>query len=279
MFSGGRMVMEVPGTVSQNGPTGPVIKVDGLRVVRGKSGPNPITIVDGVSLAASRGERLAIVGPSGCGKTISLNVIAGLETFTSGSVSVNGELPRPGQAGVSYAFARDALLPWRTAVQNVELSLEIRGTGHRKERRALAMEALERVHLADFAGAYRAQLSQGMRQRVALARTFVTKPSVLLLDEPFAALDAHTRIAMADMLAELLEQVRCTVVLVTHDVAEAIAIADRVVVFSSRPARVLREYDTGFDQAKSGTQLRGERQFQELYAEIVNQLPGGGLAR
>jgi len=163
----------------------------------------PLRVMDEITLQVEPGEFVAVVGPSGCGKTMFLNAVAGLDRFGSGELRVRGSAPRAGQRGIAYAFARDALLPWRTAVRNVELSLEAEGTPKAHQRKR-ALQALERIGLRDFASAYRGQLSQGMRQRVALARTLVTNPELVLLDEPFAALDAQTKIAMQEHLLQVL---------------------------------------------------------------------------
>jgi NitT/TauT family transport system ATP-binding protein len=197
-------------------------------------------ILSDVSLAVERGEFVAIVGPSGCGKTMFVNMVGGLEAPTSGRILVNGEAPRPGVRGVGYMFARDALLPWLSAGRNVELALRFAGV-RKAERRALAEEALAQVGLAESYDRYRAELSQGMRQRVALARTIVTRPSLLLMDEPFAALDAQTRLGMHELLSSLVRRSATTVVFITHDLDEAITLADRVMVFTRRPAHCKKE--------------------------------------
>jgi NitT/TauT family transport system ATP-binding protein len=180
----------------------PVIQADNVSLTI-DTAEGPLKVIDGISLDVRRGEYVGIVGPSGSGKTMFLNTVAGIERPTSGSLEVFGEAPRVGREGVGYAMARDALLPWRTAIGNIELSLEAIGVP-KAERHRRALEALERVDLGSFGNAYRAQLSQGMRQRVALARTLVANPRLLLLDEPFAALDAQTRILMQERLLQLL---------------------------------------------------------------------------
>jgi NitT/TauT family transport system ATP-binding protein len=227
----------------------------------------PLQICDGIELHVDAGEFVSVVGPSGAGKTMFLNAVAGLERSTSGALTVFDEPPRPGHPQVSYAFARDALLPWRTAAQNVELALESRGID-RATRRARAVAMLGRVGLADFAGAYRAQLSQGMRQRVSLARAMITNPPLLLMDEPFAALDAQTRIVMQDELLGLLREYEGTVFLVTHDLAEAILLSDRVLVFSNRPARVKQEFVIDLPRPRNAATTRTTQQFQTLFDSI-----------
>lgn len=232
---------------------------------------DPEAILEDVSLVVNEGEVVVIIGPSGCGKTSFLNMIAGLQGWTSGSILVRGETPRLGRPDSAYALARDALLPWRDAVGNVELALQIRGVP-KSDRRQLAMDALDRVGLTNAAGRHRAHLSQGMRQRVALARTFVTNPSLLILDEPFAALDALTRIAMQEVLLSLMQRFSGTVVLVTHDLAEAITLADRVVVFSPRPATVIAEYEITFPRPRDPALLRSDPYFAKIFDRIWKQI-------
>jgi NitT/TauT family transport system ATP-binding protein len=253
-----------------NGTTAPeranVIEASHLSLVLNTS-RELVRILDGVDLTVRGGDFVAVVGPSGSGKTMFLNTIAGVEPFTGGSLKVLGDAPRAGRPEIGYAMARDSLLPWRTAVGNVELSLEPLGVP-KEERRRRSLDALARVGLADYAGAYRAQLSQGMRQRVALARTLVRNPELLLLDEPFAALDAQTRIVMQERLLQVLQRYEGTVFLVTHDLAEAILLSDRVVVFSRRPARVKHEFAIDLPRPRSAMGLRSTPEFQDLQAAI-----------
>jgi NitT/TauT family transport system ATP-binding protein len=230
--------------------------------------PDGPDVLAGIDLTINDGEFVVIVGPSGCGKTTFLNMVAGLQGFTSGHLQVAGSAPRAGRRETAYALARDALLPWRDALGNVELALQIRGVPP-DERRRRAEQALARVGLADAATRHPAQLSQGMRQRVALARTFVTEPRLLILDEPFAALDAQTRIRMQELLLALLRQFSGTMVMVTHDIGEAIILADRVVVFSRRPAVVTASYDVKLgNRQRKTSELRTDPEFSRLFERI-----------
>ncbi len=231
----------------------------------------PVEILNSIDLQVRNGEYVAVVGPSGSGKTMFLSAVAGLEKHTSGSLRVFGNKPVPEDPRLGFAMSRDALLPWRTARGNVELSLEALGVPA-NERRERAEQALAQVDLSDYADVYRAQLSQGMRQRVALARTLVTNPSLLLLDEPFAALDAQTRILMQERLMKLLGSYEGTVFLVTHDISEAILLCDRVIVFSHRPAHVAREIKIPLPRPRSAVHSRSTPEFQQLYEEIWAQL-------
>ncbi|HTE63388.1 MAG TPA: ABC transporter ATP-binding protein [Solirubrobacteraceae bacterium] len=194
-------------------------------------------IVD-VELTVREGEFLAIVGPSGCGKSTLLNMTAGLMGPTRGEVRYRGHPVAGVNTRVGYVTQRDDLLPWRTVLANVTLPLEIQEVP-RRERRQRALDAIELVGLTGFDAHYPAQLSGGMRKRVNLARTLVYDPETLLLDEPFGALDAQLRLLLQQELLDLLQGTQKTVILVTHDLAEAVVLADRVVVFGTKPGRVL----------------------------------------
>jgi NitT/TauT family transport system ATP-binding protein len=203
------------------------------------SGPN---ILDDVSLDVAEGEFVCLLGASGCGKSTLLNLAAGLDSPTTGTVAVPG-----GRAALM--FQESALLPWLTAAQNVELALRLRGIA-KPVRRARTQELLELVRLAG-AGAKRVhELSGGMRQRVAMARALAQDSHVLLMDEPFAALDAITRDVLHEELVRIRESQRLTVLFVTHNVREAVRLGDRVVLLSSRPGRVAREYAVDIDHPR-----------------------------
>ena len=219
------------------------------------------------SLAVAPGEFVAIVGPSGCGKTTLLNLVGGLLQPSRGEVVVGARAPQAGAPGLGYLFARDGLLPWRTAADNVGLPLELRGVS-RKEREARIEAVLAVVGLKDFADSHPAQLSQGMRQRVALARMLVTEPTTLLMDEPFAALDAQTRLLMHLHFLAIWERHRSTVLLITHDLGEAITLADRVIVFSRRPGRIKGEYRVDIPRPRRVADLQANAHYHDLYRQI-----------
>jgi len=191
----------------------------------------------GVSLTAEDEELLAIVGPSGCGKSTLLNMVAGLLAPSAGSIAFEGELPA-GRPPTAMVFQEFALFPWRTVQTNVELGLEERGLPA-AERRVVARRFIELTGLGGFEGKYPHQLSGGMRQRVGIARALAVEPAVLLMDEPFSALDAQTRQLMQEELLAIWERTRQTILYVTHNIHEAVWMADRVVVLSRRPGRVL----------------------------------------
>lgn len=216
-------------------------------------------------------EFVALVGPSGCGKTTVLNMVAGLIRPSAGKVSLDGQAPQVGDADVGYLLARDALLPWRTALRNVMLPMEVRGT-QRNEAQARARKILTEVGLGEYLDAYPSQLSHGMRQRVAVARTLVMEPRTLLMDEPFSALDAQTRLSLQQQFIELWERVRSTVMFVTHDLTEAILLADRVLVFSARPGRICAEFRVDLERPRSLAELQGTDRFHDLFRRIWNVL-------
>lgn len=197
-----------------------------------------VQAVDNVSFEIGQSEFVCLVGPSGCGKSTMLNIIAGFLKPTGGSITLGGK-PVTGHGtdrGVVFQdFAQ--LFPWRTALGNVSFGLEMKGMG-KKEREAVALEQLRLVKLEKFANAYPHHLSGGMQQRVAIARALAYNPSVLLMDEPFAALDAMTRDEMQKLLADVWRETRKTVVYVTHNVAEAVYLADRVMVMTPHPGRL-----------------------------------------
>ncbi|MEN5161345.1 ABC transporter ATP-binding protein [Achromobacter spanius] len=201
-----------------------------------------LPVVDGFTSEFKTGELVALVGPSGCGKSTLLHLAAGLEMPTTGSVLADGAKVAGPHPSRTLVFQEHALYPWLTLEDNVALALEFQNTPKKRAREA-AREWLARVSLAGFEHYYPHQVSGGMRQRAALARAFIAQPQTMLMDEPFGALDALTRLALQDVLRQLIAQEKPTVLLVTHDVDEALFLADRIVVFSPRPARVLREFN------------------------------------
>jgi NitT/TauT family transport system ATP-binding protein len=208
------------------------VAVRGVTKVYGH-GPGAVTALDGISLEVRSGELVCLVGASGCGKTTLLNLVAGLDQPTGGNVDVRGR--------VGLMFQEAALFPWLSVVGNVELALRLRGV-RRRERREQAMTLLRTVHLDGFAKKQPFELSGGMRQRVALARAFAQDAEVLLMDEPFGALDAMTRDLLHDELERLFTDRSFSVLFVTHNVREAARLADRVLLLSSRPGRVVAEF-------------------------------------
>jgi NitT/TauT family transport system ATP-binding protein len=206
-------------------------------------GFGPLGVLDKVSFGLRRGELVCILGPSGCGKTTLLRIVAGLIPFNSGTVLINGDDIRKNRdylKTVSVVFQEPRLLPWRNARQNVNLSLELRKDKRGEGDLDAVDEALVTVGLSEFAGSYPHELSGGMNQRVALARAIVTEPEILLMDEPLTGLDLRNREELQDQIVRIWSQKRVTLLLVTHDPAEAIHMADRIIVLSGRPTRIKR---------------------------------------
>ncbi|MEC4723104.1 ABC transporter ATP-binding protein [Noviherbaspirillum sp. CPCC 100848] len=199
-------------------------------------------VIENFSREFEEGQLVALVGPSGCGKSTLLHIAAGLEKASGGNILANSEPVRGPHPERTLMFQENALYPWLTLAQNVALALEFQKIDKKKAREQ-AFQWLEKVNLKGFEDYYPHQVSGGMRQRAALARAFISHPKVLLLDEPFGALDALTRMTLQDSLRDLIREARPTVLLVTHDVDEALFLADRILVFSNRPATVLKEFN------------------------------------
>jgi NitT/TauT family transport system ATP-binding protein len=227
-----------------------------------------------VSLRFAPGEFVSIVGPSGCGKTTVLNLLAGLISVQAGSISIYGKAPKAGRHDVAYMLARDCLFPWLTARRNAEFGAEIRNID-RNRRRDRARELIEAVGLKGFEDSYPKALSHGMRQRVALARTFCLESPLLLMDEPFGALDAQTKLQLEDVLLSLWMKERRTVVFITHDLAEAIALSDRVIVMSRRPGRVIAEIPIDLPRPRSVSALQKDSAYHRLYSLVWEKLEMG----
>ncbi|WP_298228736.1 ABC transporter ATP-binding protein [Gryllotalpicola sp.] len=237
-----------------------------------------VTALQDVSLTVAPGEFVSLIGPSGCGKSTLLRLIADLDQPTSGIVSVFGKSARQARLDQDYgiAFQQAGLLPWRTVAANVELPLDL----HRvpaAERRARVAELLDFVGLADFAGSYPDQLSGGMQQRVAIARAFAEKPSLLLMDEPFGALDEMTRERMQTELVRLSAETGAAVVFVTHSIPEAVFLSDRVVVMSPRPGRIREIVPIGLGPGRErGEALRENPAFYAAVTAVREALHGDG---
>jgi NitT/TauT family transport system ATP-binding protein len=220
-----------------------------------------VPVIGDLSLTLREGEIISIVGPSGCGKTTLLNTLCGLLSPDSGSIRWHGREVSGQPQNVGYMLQKDLLLPWRTALGNAMLGLEIRGVAAvEAEDRSRAM--LDQLGLHGFADHYPSTLSGGMRQRVALARTLVHEPDVLLLDEPFAALDFQSKLLIESDTAALVRQGRRSLLLITHDIEEAVSLADRVIVLSKRPTRIKAVYDIALGAER--TDMIGLRQSPEF---------------
>jgi NitT/TauT family transport system ATP-binding protein len=227
------------------------------------------TAVDGINLEIGAGKFVSVVGPSGCGKSTLLNLAAGLILPTKGTVSVFGSTLTGLNRRAAYMFQQDALLSWKTVLENVGLGLRFRGTFTEEKAR----QWVERVGLAAFANKFPSQLSGGMRKRVAMAQCWIVDPDILLMDEPFSALDIHTRMRMEGEVLDLWTGSPKTVLFVTHDLEEALSLSDEVVVLSAGPAsRIIARHMIDLPRPRDLMDIRTDARFGELYREIWAQL-------
>ncbi len=247
------------------------VVVDGVTKVFSAGRRTPeVLALDGIDMHVDLGEMVSIVGASGCGKSTLLRIVGGLETATSGEVRIDDDLvvgPGPDRGMVFQAYS---LFPWRSVAANVAFGLECAGVARRARRERVA-ELLGVMGLSDFAAVRPGQLSGGMRQRVAIARALAPEPDVLLLDEPFGALDAQTRAAMHEFLHQVRQRTGCTVLMVTHDVGEAVYLSQRVYVLSARPGRVAEEVRVPFEGTR-GPDVKRDVRFLDLHDEIAEML-------
>ncbi|AEH06616.1 ABC transporter ATP-binding protein [Methanothermococcus okinawensis] len=226
-----------------------------------------VLAVDNVSFEVKNNEFLSIVGPSGCGKSTLLRMIAGLEKPTSGEMFIEGKkIEKPG-AERSMVFQQYTLLPWRTVLENVGFGLEIKGVP-KAERNEISKKFIRMIGLEGFEDAYPYELSGGMQQRVAIARTLANDPKIVLMDEPFGALDAQTRTILQNELLKIWEKDKKTVVFITHSVEEAVYLSDRVIIMTARPGRVKDIVDINLDRPRK----RSSMEFIEYKKEIVDKL-------
>jgi NitT/TauT family transport system ATP-binding protein len=247
----------------------PKVSVSGLSIAFG-----PTRALDRVSLTVNDGEFVSIVGPSGCGKSTMLNVIAGLLLPSEGGTSVAGIEGNGAGSGIGYMFQKDTLLPWATALDNICLPMDVKGARDSHKARAL----MQLVDLTGFEAHYPRQLSGGMRKRVQLARLLAQDPEVLLMDEPFGALDAQTRLIIQEEFLKIWERQRKTVLFVTHDLQEAIALSDRVVLISARPGRVKATYAVDLPRPRRVDEVMAHPRFTALFQEIWASLKQEVLA-
>jgi NitT/TauT family transport system ATP-binding protein len=234
-----------------------------------KQGPRQV--LEGVSHSITPGSFVSILGKSGCGKSTLLMMMAGLESMSAGQITIDGKPVSSSDPEVGIVFQRDGVFPWRRVLENVEFGLQMRGIGNKAERRERAMEHLSMVGLEQYAESFPKDLSGGMRQRLAIAQTLIGQPSVLLMDEPFGALDALTRETMQDLLLKLWEQYGTTVCFVTHGIEEAVYLSDTVLVMGGSPASISAVYDIDLERPR-GLQTRESPRFAELCGELRREL-------
>ncbi|MDQ4135513.1 MAG: ABC transporter ATP-binding protein [Pseudomonadota bacterium] len=250
----------------------PAVALSGVSIGFALKDGGRYTAVEAIDLAVAPGEFVAIVGPTGCGKSTLLNAAAGLLRPSAGTVAIFGEPLAGLNIRAGYLFQQDALMPWKTAFDNVAVALEPKGVP-RAEAGNLAREWLRRVGLAAFLDRYPHMLSGGQRKRVALAQMLIRDPEILLMDEPFGPLDAQTRQIMGNLLLDLWAADRKAVMFVTHDLEEAIALADRVVVMSAGPAaRFIGDFSVDLPRPRDIAEVRLEPAFHRIHKEIWSQL-------
>jgi NitT/TauT family transport system ATP-binding protein len=261
-------------------PAGAAVEVAGVGRVFAADGGRSVTALESVDLTVAAGEFVSLIGPSGCGKSTLLRLVADLDRPTSGTISVFGRSAEQARLAHDYgiAFQQAGLLPWRTVRANIELPLSLHGVG-RAGRRERAEEMLALVGLSDFADHFPDQLSGGMQQRVAIARALAERPSLLLMDEPFGALDEMTRERLQSELVRICAETQAAVVFVTHSIPEAVFLSDRVVVMSARPGRIAGIVDVSLGRSgERGDDLREDAGYFAAVTAVREALHGGAEA-
>ena len=256
--------------------TQPIVRLSGVDKVFSRGGQHGTTALEGIDLEIGRGEFVSLIGPSGCGKSTLLRAIGDLTAPTRGEVIVNGKTAAQARRDRDYGivFQAPVLFEWRSVEDNVKLPLEVIGRPS-AERSARAKEMLELVELGDFTRHYPYQLSGGMQQRVAIARALAIEPALLLMDEPFGALDEMTRERMNSEVLRIWERTGTTIVFVTHSIPEAVFLSSRVVVMSARPGRITRVVDVDLPRPRD-VETRESRRYFELVTEVREALRAGG---
>ena len=230
-----------------------------------------VVALESIDLVVTEGEFVTIVGPSGCGKSTLLNLIVGLLRSSAGRITFRGERIDGICTKIGYVTQKDNLLPWRTLIENVEISLEIRGV-EANARRTQARDYIDRVGLGGFEEHYPHELSGGMRQRANIIRTLIYDPELILMDEPFGPLDAQTRIVLQDQLLQLWSASKKTIIFITHDLVEAITLADRVVLMSSRPGKIKSIENVAIPRPRDVFKIHESEQFRAVYERLWQQL-------
>lgn len=233
----------------------------------GKSPEESVRVLEGLQLRIEKGQFISIVGPSGCGKTTLLRIIAGLEKASEGRVLLNGKELSDGSEEIGLVFQEYALFPWRTTLQNIEMGLEIKRVP-KEIRRSTAMEYIKSFGLDGFGNRYPRELSGGMKQRVAIARTLILNPRVVLMDEPFGSLDSQTRNSLQEFLLQVWEKRKDTILFVTHNVDEAVFLSDRILILSKRPSRIVQVMDVKLSRPRDRTSY----ECNEIRREVLHAL-------
>ncbi|HEU4342154.1 MAG TPA: ABC transporter ATP-binding protein, partial [Candidatus Binatia bacterium] len=235
--------------------------------VRGKT----VIALDPIDLTVAEGEFVTIVGPSGCGKSTLLNLIVGLLRPSSGRILFRGDVIDGISTKIGYVTQKDNLLPWRTLIENVEIALEIRGV-EKNQRRRRALDLIAQVGLSGFEDHYAHELSGGMRQRANIIRTLIYDPELILMDEPFGPLDAQTRVVLQEQLLTLWSSTKKTILFITHDLVEAIALADRVVLMTSRPGKIKSIAPIRIPRPRDIYQIHEHQEFRSAYESLWREL-------
>lgn len=243
----------------------PLMKVENITKVY-NSGTEKVTAIKDISFTVEKGEFISIVGPSGCGKTTLLEILAGLRSSTTGSIKIKEQNVDGPQDSIGIVFQEESTFPWKTVLENVAFGLQVQGKP-KKEYIEKAKSMIELVGLKGFENSYPHQLSGGMRQRVAIARTLVTEPEIVVMDEPFGALDEQTRLILGGELLKIVEKTKATVVLVTHSIQEAALLSDKIVVLSARPGRMKHLIDSSLSKPRDAFILTTPE-----FAEITQRL-------
>lgn len=230
-----------------------------------------IRALESISFSVDEGEFVAIIGPSGCGKTSILSIIAGLLKPSGGEITIKGKPLEKGKTSIGYMLQKDELFPWRTIMENAYLPLEVKRDKSEKSKEKVN-ELLKKYGLWEFRKKYPRQLSGGMRQRAALIRTMASSPDLLLLDEPFSALDYQTRLAVCDDLYEIIRRENKTTVLVTHDISEALSTADRIIILSKRPSKILNIHLIDLNKEVSPLKRREDPRFSKWFERLWREL-------
>jgi ABC-type nitrate/sulfonate/bicarbonate transport system ATPase subunit len=228
-----------------------------------------VHVLENLQHRIENGRFISIIGPSGCGKTTLLRIIAGLERASSGRVLLNDKELVQGSEEIGLVFQEYALFPWRTTLQNIEMGLEIKGVD-KKKRRSTAMEYINMFNLGGFEHRYPKELSGGMKQRAAIARTLVMNPRVVLMDEPFGSLDSQTRNGLQEFLLGIWERRRDTILFVTHNVDEAVFLSDQIIVLSKRPARIVKTFEVRLQRPRDRT----GQECNDIRREVLKVLSG-----
>jgi NitT/TauT family transport system ATP-binding protein len=257
--------------------SGPALLVVDDIVMRFGSADDGVTALDNVSFTVAPGEFLAVIGPSGCGKSTLFNIIGGLLGGYDGRVAVAGEKVYGPHASIGMVFQEESTFPWRNVVDNVAFPLEIAGMPKR-ERLERARHFVSMVGLDGFEKRYPAELSGGMRQRVSMARTLASEPKILLMDEPFASLDEQTRLLLGDKVLQIQQQLNQTMLLITHNITEAVQLADRILVMTYRPGRVKRMVDIKLPRPRTSEIVSSEafgRYVAQIWADLREEASRG----